>query len=455
MKLLDLPPETLATIAAHVSEAPTCEFESCYHFQVSCNSKEWQRLNALRATCRALRDAARVAVAGLRDIEIVAGLNDEHDYVKPMPLSTALSLPYLAGFKEADVQRNINGRKGFLHLVQHVKGLKETYVSSFGSADIGADILGELSSSSHSASLQVVRLGFVDDAGKALLTTLSSNLRELSLHMYSSTIGPLKLSTQAAMSVQKVELVDCQDVSDLFHQILSSDNLRGLTMVRCPIPVAQNERLPDAPNLKEFEYGSRAQDFDEVFLRGGFVGIEKCVYRLAGTPNMNLLCRMLAAMKKELRVLDIALSCEISASLIKTFRDAGLRSDCELHLTIFGDGPAAGAARAAVSVRPLLALQNVVELGFMGATLSDLPKLCGLPKLATARIRDSLLNRREVISMARSVKTLKNLLIERCRAGANDILLISASGRARIGLKEARAGEIKAIIRGPLQGGNT
>ena len=71
LKLTDLPFGTLTRIVASIPEAKHYS-ENDEPVHIVCSTGDWKRLNAVRASCRTLRDACRSAIVGLDCTEILS-----------------------------------------------------------------------------------------------------------------------------------------------------------------------------------------------------------------------------------------------------------------------------------------------------------------------------------------------------------------------------------------------
>lgn len=108
IKLADLPEETLGKIAAYVSQAPREEY-SDLNFQVTCGPDHYCALSGMRATCRSLRSAAILCVAGLCNIKI--GPYPRHlDGLLVLSVQAVLSLPHLVALKNVVSDRSARCR---------------------------------------------------------------------------------------------------------------------------------------------------------------------------------------------------------------------------------------------------------------------------------------------------------------------------------------------------------
>lgn len=238
----------LSIIAALVS-LPSCETEANFPAQATCDRSQWRALSGLRSSCRALRDAMRLAVSGLRSVTIAPqernrALDGEE---KRMPFETAIALPRIVKLIDAH-------GPGLSALMPSL--LKELTHISFHSRDIYggedepcSDACGAIALN-RSNNLESVNINRVSNAAaSALLSSLAGAMKELHLSNCARK-GALALSREAALTIETAAL-NASNADGLLLRLLESPSLVSLTLCSCDFAHPRALRqLPGAVNLR-------------------------------------------------------------------------------------------------------------------------------------------------------------------------------------------------------------
>eukprot|EP00172_Hildenbrandia_rubra_P001197 Plantae.Rhodophyta-Hildenbrandia_rubra.ctg17526.p1 GENE.Plantae.Rhodophyta-Hildenbrandia_rubra.ctg17526~~Plantae.Rhodophyta-Hildenbrandia_rubra.ctg17526.p1 ORF type:complete len:326 (-),score=38.00 Plantae.Rhodophyta-Hildenbrandia_rubra.ctg17526:1849-2826(-) len=296
MKLTDLPSPLLGSIAALVSGGEKCGAIAKYQFQVVCTKKEWHNLNPLRSTCRSLRDAAQLAVGGLYCIPIAPICNpSQHG---SMPIATVSSLPCLVAL-DAVYGENVDALMVSLRCLKRVSMLYD-----FPNQVAETSACRALSVS-NSATLQILRLQSVEfHTTLQLLQSLTCNIRELVLNDFPNGV-PL-LSHDAAMAVTEVELHDCEEIDDVFLQLMHSNKLRKIVVRRCFFSASFTPAmLPSPADLRTLEFGSdspRARPcvIEKALSLGFLTSIRRFVYCAFSMKDLRIVEGILVEIRNQI-----------------------------------------------------------------------------------------------------------------------------------------------------------
>lgn len=457
MKLLDLPILLLSTIAAFVSCSQPDEITYEGPLQVTCGQYEWRALNGMRSSCRALREATRLAVAGLRNIDIAA---PEGARSHEMPFLTAKGLPMLAKLD------NLKG-PGLAKLMQELpKALTE-----FGLAEVGCRGCYHGNARiccytpvvlNHSSTLESVTLSGVCRATvRSLLASLSGRMKILCLTSYE---GPKTspLSREAAMTIESATFDGCRAIDSLLLQLLESARLSSLSFRFCSFTDPGTLRhLSRAVNLRRVSYYCSSYEngynFEKALGQGALQSLEELEYvaielDVDKSEEARMITFMLAGVRQGLRKLDLTLlRYALDETLISPIMNTlapGL-SDCEIMLNLYGSKYYGANHPQRIPDSMFGPVRDkLVSLAFKNIHVSNLAALSHFPNLRTIKFEYCVLPKGDVIEMARAARYLISLRIWKCRHAEEVegreplVMMTSTSGSARINLKEARQGQI-------------
>lgn len=435
MKLQDLPEVVLSQIVSNVIPAPRHHSpHSTYTFQITVTEAEWAQLSPLRSSCRALRDACRLAISGLRHMPIAT--NVDYLFMGSMPLRTALSLPCLVSLE-----------------FTHGPGLSQLLVrsSTLRSLCVSNDIQfnpRELASW-NGDSLQEIHLNMVDRCQAfIILQALSSSLRTLYLEVSHSDRGPLPLlSREAAASVEDVTLKSIDDMDVLFLQLMNTKNLRRLSI--CNSSFSQDIYWPSMlnapPKLHDLTYDVfecyTGFFLEEMIAKGKFGNIDTFYYRAFPHEDVYKAIPMIQAMVGNLKKLTLLWHHGVDTSLIRALVGMKFKVDCRLELEVFAE-VGSFVYENSMSVTPLLKLRKCLKSLNINSgrhlSLMNLNQLGMIHGLEIVKFEECLLSMDEVCILTETLPGLRTLEVTSCYEVENHSPILSTMEEPTINLDDLK-----------------
>lgn len=436
-KLTDLPEQLLVRIAANVSEAPpvTCDKND---YQVVCERSHWRKLNAFRATCRTLRNAARLAVGGLANFFVI-GLGEERtSYVfreDAMPLVTAQELPRLRELC------NVYG-KGACTLIQtnsSVLNHSELQLdclsySRASNAEFALALICDAVGQSRLEKLRVVRLSAVDPLlVKIFFKSIGKSLRELYLSYCSSHTPTLPADAVQCMTV--VELSNCVKVDKICAQLSASSKLNRLVLCECTVKDKKNlEQLLRLTNAVELEYGmleygmlkedgsSMDSALAKVVAAGALGRLTSLRYTFRDSADALQVHTMLRQLSRQLQKVELLCTAPLTPTTMRFCEGLQFPKALEVHFTI-----CAKAIYDFQKLEYLLAFPALTHLTLVGYDdIVDLSKLANLPKLRSVDLRACFLMRNNLPMLLQKFPCLFEFTVYNCIDAGTDRHFVAA-----------------------------
>lgn len=415
LQLLDLDPLLLQHIAALVYSSSDFENVGEFPMRVTCDPNAWRRVGPLKSTCRALRDACKQCVSGLKYFGIVAQ-DEEVNRSDKIPIALAGSLPSL-------VTLECVGGSALPELVSRLPKLRHICMGHYDRSETGDKVCKALASSAGYSSLETLDLSGVTEKGAmVLLPYLKSTIRVFGLSGFvCGKESPL--SEEVQRSIRSLSFHECENVEPIVKQLSTSKNLSKFTVFGTPISRAVLvDFFRKAGSLRSLDFCSdEIEDYDYSYHEALRIAppehLEHLRYgsdRYCEDENIEAghIASMLATVANQLLKLDLFLTFRVDEHLLNPILSMPLLPECELNLTVGTDDEGSEKIQ---SVRLLSAVKdNLVTLGFYQAAVKDLMQLSSFPRLKTIHMDCCIVDKGELIQLARSMNTLTSLTVTGC-----------------------------------------
>eukprot|EP00172_Hildenbrandia_rubra_P002526 Plantae.Rhodophyta-Hildenbrandia_rubra.ctg3417.p1 GENE.Plantae.Rhodophyta-Hildenbrandia_rubra.ctg3417~~Plantae.Rhodophyta-Hildenbrandia_rubra.ctg3417.p1 ORF type:complete len:489 (-),score=44.51 Plantae.Rhodophyta-Hildenbrandia_rubra.ctg3417:1709-3175(-) len=422
VKLLDLPSHVLGRIAALASGAKSKPTEPILDFQVTFDNESWQNLNSLRACCRQLRDASRLAVGGLS--RIVVGGKEVKDFENIMPFETAISISWSL------VKLSCVSGKGILEVIKCANKLAEVeiYEDDYDAPE-GGQVLGDyyvldvcqaLALSKYDALKRVHLSQVYLENATILLSSLRAGLKHINIEKM--MCDALLLSEDAKSTVEELFLVECSGIDRFFVHLSTAPNLHIVKLSYCRFTDPTLGRaLRNCANLHaltyEKAYPADCYLIEKTIAIGTFTDLEVFEFRVNLDDDISLVVAMLTAIGGQLRKLRLVFgSAVLIESDIEPLSVVKFRADCDIALEVLDGSDAFLEDTQSMSVSPIRAFSRLRSLKIHSweTPVEDLTALAQLTKLERVVIFGCRLNPCQAVALAHMSRSLIELTLEHC-----------------------------------------
>ena len=415
--ILDLTPETLARIAALVSERSQCRIAGL-PFQIECTTEAWKRLRRMRLTCRALRDACYLAVASVRPR--FRPWRNSHRSEAAL-VSSVLSFPCLVELHVGYIEKEFSNAA--IDLLQRLTNLKRLVVC-YGT-DRSDDVCARITSFPSSRTLK--ELKFVRSHRK--LEDTIANLLSFPFHSLSRLefLGGYEISP---LPEHVLKMLKTFTINKVWHR---SAWKRGFLLRLTRAPLLRDLHLTGSyyADLSALEAEARfcslrvlslkhnnAQHWKDVkhvvdaAVDGCFPKLEKLIVKLKISCYEDdcllfpLLRPMLVACRLSLKLLDVILPVLVKKEDVDMLNSLNMRQDFELRFTAVSPSRRIQKYSSfdCVSLRDANFLTSI---NFKGWLLNNIDRLSRLRKLRAVRFVGCIVQRDEIPKLKKLPGNLK------------------------------------------------
>lgn len=425
--VVDIPVLILAKIAALVSEGPECP-SAVFPFQIICDVSAWRKLNGMRESCRALRDAARLAIGALKSMTIANEDRQSAALVNELPVSSALSIPCLVHVYDV-------AGSGFPKLTGGLSGVKyltlEEVCCDGSPLGNGISLKAALAASVSWRSLKVVRIfGFrAEEECGASITAFLSSLGEglLELHLGGFFRITPTLSEDAASTVKIVTLKCCKYLLGMFTVLSSSRSLRQLQLLECNfdenarncegldlfLAKSQIEELHIACTDDEYVYNSIESSIE----CGSLKRLHSLIWPIDYATNLVHLRNLITLLGSRTQKVKLTQWYEIDEEHRELVAAMRLPPGCELHMVVDKNGLC---SHNPESGRNFLAFRNLTHLSLRRIACENFSALKKLPKLRSVYLRACKVDCEDIRALASESKSISSFKVVHCWGNDGD-----------------------------------